>query len=79
MRFESSPADETAGEGEEAFVDLVVAVGSDEESAAVVEPGEGAFDDPALLAEPRAVLGLASSDHWLDPRFQSSRRYLSWS
>ncbi len=48
-------------------MDVVAAVGADEESAAVVEPGEGAFDDPAVTAEPRAVLGLSSRDHWFDP------------
>ena len=50
-------------------MDVVAAVGADEEAAAVVEPGEGAFDDPALLAEPGAVVGLASGDHWFDPAF----------
>jgi len=48
-------------------VDLVAAVGADEEPASVVQPGEGALDDPALLAEPRAVLGLAAGDDRLDP------------
>jgi hypothetical protein len=47
-------------------VDVVAAVGADEESAAVVEPGEGAFDDPAVAAEPGAVLGLTARDHGLD-------------
>ena len=47
-------------------MDVVAAVGADEESAAVVEPGEGAFDDPAVAAEPGAVLGLAAGDHGLD-------------
>ena len=56
---------QAAGEGEEGFVNVVAAVGADQESAAVVEPGEGALDDPALAAQPRAVLGLAASDHGL--------------
>jgi hypothetical protein len=47
-------------------VDVVAAVGADQESAAVVEPGEGAFDNPAVAAEAGAVLGLAASDHGLD-------------
>jgi hypothetical protein len=42
------PADEAAGEGEEAFVDVVAAVGADEQPAAVLEPREGALDDPTL-------------------------------
>jgi hypothetical protein len=47
-------------------VDVVAAVGADEQPAAVVEPGEGALDDPALVAEPGAVLCLAASDQRLD-------------
>jgi hypothetical protein len=47
-------------------VDVVAAVRADEESAAVVEPGEGALNDPALGAEPGAMLGLAAGDHGLD-------------
>ena len=47
-------------------MDVVAAVGADEESAACVEPGEGAFDDPAVSAEAGAVLGLAASDQRLD-------------
>jgi hypothetical protein len=47
-------------------VDVVAAVGADEEAAAVVEPGEGAFDDPAVAAESGAVGGLAASDDRFD-------------
>jgi hypothetical protein len=47
-------------------VDVVAAVGADEEAAAVVEPGEGALDDPAVAAEPGAVFGLTASDDRLD-------------
>ena len=60
------PADEAAGEGEEAFVDVVAAVGADQEAAPVVKPGEGALDDPAVAAEPGAVLALPASDDRLD-------------
>ena len=66
MSLQLLPADEAAGDREEAFVDVVAAVGADEESAAVVQPSEGAFDDPALAAESGAMLGLAASDRWLD-------------
>jgi hypothetical protein len=48
-------------------VDLAAAVVADEQSFELVEPGEGAFDDPAVAAEPRAVVGLASCDLWRDP------------
>jgi hypothetical protein len=47
-------------------VDGVGAVGADEQSAAVMEPGEGALDDPSVAAEAGAVLGLAAGDHRLD-------------
>jgi hypothetical protein len=47
-------------------VDVVAAVGADEQAAVVVEPGEGALDDPAVAAEPGAVLGLAAGDDWFD-------------
>jgi hypothetical protein len=47
-------------------VDVVAAVGADEEAAAVVEPGEGSFDDPAVAAEAGAVVGLAAGDDRLD-------------
>ncbi len=41
-------------------MDAGAAVGADQESAVVVQPGEGALDDPAVAAEPGAVLGLWS-------------------
>jgi hypothetical protein len=47
-------------------VDVVAAVGADEEAAAVVEPGEAAFDDPALAAEAGAVPNLAAGNDRLD-------------
>jgi hypothetical protein len=47
-------------------VDLVAAVVADEQSLVVVQPGEGALDDPADAAEPGAVLGLTASDLRLD-------------
>ena len=46
-------------------MDVVAAVGADEEPTAVVQPGEGALDDPAVTAEPGAVFGLAAGDHRL--------------
>jgi hypothetical protein len=47
-------------------VDVVAAVGADQESAPVVQPGEGALYDPAVAAEPGSVLGLAARDDRLD-------------
>lgn len=40
---------------------------ADEQALEVVEVGEGALDDPADAAEPRAVLGLAAGDLRADP------------
>ena len=48
-------------------MDLVTAVVADEQPFELVEPGEGAFDDPAVAAEPGAVLGLAAGDLRGDP------------
>lgn len=48
------------------MVSLVAAVGADEEPFVVVEPGEGALDDPAHLAEAGAVLCLTACDHGRD-------------
>ena len=50
-------------------MDFVAAVVADEQSFEVVEPGEGALDDPAPPAEPGAVLGLAASDDGFDASF----------
>lgn len=47
-------------------MDLVAAVVADEQAFVVVQPGEGAFDDPADAAEAGAVLGLAAGDLRLD-------------
>ena len=43
-------------------MDVGAAVGADLESATGVEPGEGAFDDPAFLSEPGAVRLVAAGD-----------------
>ena len=64
---EPPEADEAAGEGEECFVDFVAAVVADEQPFELVEPGEGALDDPAGTAEAGAVLALAAGDLWSDP------------
>ena len=45
---------------------FMATVGSELEPTAVVEPREGAFDNPAVAAEPGVVLDLASCDHRLD-------------
>ena len=47
-------------------MDVVAAVVADEQSFELVEPGEGALDDPAVAAQAGAVLGLASCDLWGD-------------
>ena len=43
-------------------MDVVESVGAQQEAAAVVEPSEGALDDPPVAAEPGSVLGLAAGD-----------------
>jgi hypothetical protein len=48
-------------------VDVGAALIADEQAAALVQPCEGAFDDPAVAAEPRAVPAEAACDYWFDP------------
>lgn len=43
-------------------MDFVATVVADEQSLVVVQPGEGALDDPPHPTESGAVLGLATSD-----------------
>ena len=60
--LESPEADEAAADREEGFVYLMAAVVAHEQPFEVVQPGEGALDDPAGTAESRAVPGRAPSD-----------------
>ena len=39
---------------------------ADDQALEVVQPGEGALDDPAVAAEAGAMVSLAASDHRLD-------------
>jgi len=50
-------------------VHLGAAVVADEQPFEVVEPGEGAFDDPAVAAQAGAVFGLAACDLGFDAAF----------
>lgn len=54
--------DEAAGEFEEGFVDVGSAFPADAEAFEAVEPGEAAFDDPAVFAQSDAVEGAAAGD-----------------
>jgi hypothetical protein len=47
-------------------VDVGAAVVADEQSFELVQPGEGALDDPAVAAEPGAVFGVAACDLGFD-------------
>ena len=52
-------ADQDTPEREEGLVDVGAAFVADAEASELVQPGDGALDDPALPAEAGAVLGLA--------------------
>jgi hypothetical protein len=71
---EELEADEAAADREERFVDVVAAFVADAQAAVLVQPGDRALDDPALLAEPGAVRRLGSGDPRLDAARRSSRR-----
>ena len=57
-----APADEGAGEMQQASVQVGVALVAGPESFELVEPGEGAFHDPAPGAQARAVCGAPAGD-----------------
>ncbi len=48
-------------------MDVGAAVVADEKSFELVQPGEGALNDPAVPSDARAVFGLATSDLGGDP------------
>ena len=60
--MELPEADQAAGEVEQRFVGLGGAFVADVESAVLVEPGEGAFDDPAPATKPGAMRGRSPRD-----------------
>jgi hypothetical protein len=60
-------------------VDFGAAVVADEQPLEVMEPGEGALDDPAGAAESRAMLGLPAGDLGFDATAAEFAPYLSWS
>jgi hypothetical protein len=49
------------------LVDVGAAVVADEQPLELVQPGEGALDDPAVATEAGAVLGVAAGDLGSDP------------
>lgn len=59
-------ADQAAGDREECFVDVGAAFVAESQAAVLVEPGDRSFDDPALPAEPGAVVGLQAGDLGFD-------------
>lgn len=69
MVCELALADHGAAEQHERHVQAGIALVADPQPAQVVQPREGALHDPAFLAEARAVLGAASSDHGLHAAF----------
>jgi hypothetical protein len=50
-------------------MDVVAAVGADQQSTVIVQPGEGPFNDPPLPAEPRTMAGLSAGNGRLDTAF----------
>src|SRR5215467_6170575 len=61
-RLQPPVADEAVSECEEGFVHVVASVVTDEQPLVVVQPGEGALDDPADTTETGAVSALAAGD-----------------
>jgi hypothetical protein len=57
-------------------VDVGAPVVADEQSFELVQPGEGALDDPAVAAEAGAVLGVAACDLGFDAALAELARRL---
>jgi hypothetical protein len=61
---QAAPADQDAGEADEAVVDVQASFPAHGESSELVQQGEGLFDDVAQLAKTLDSGGLASRDDW---------------
>jgi hypothetical protein len=59
-------ADERTAKGTERFVDVLAALVSDGEAAELAQPGEGAFDHPAMAPKPFAGVDPCAGDPHLD-------------
>ena len=60
------PADEREGKGEKGAVELGPSLEANEQSSELVQPGEGALDDPAIATQAGSVRILATGDLWSD-------------
>src|SRR5690606_7254853 len=58
--------DEAGGEAEKGFVDVVSSFPADTQAAKAVQPGDGAFDDPAEGTQARTVRLAAFRNHGPD-------------
>lgn len=64
--LEEVEADERATELEEGIVDVIPALVADDEAPHLVQPGDGALDDPAVTAQPLGGVHLRAGDAALD-------------
>ena len=60
--LQEAPADEAAAELHEGFVDIGTALKADPESSELMQPGDGALDDPAGYAQTAAMFGVAAGE-----------------
>ena len=65
--FHGSEAYESCGEDEEGSIEVGVSFVADDETPELVDPGEGALDDPAVSSEALTALDAAAGDAWHDP------------
>lgn len=63
---EDIPADESAAEFQERFVNVGPTIEANAKTAEVMEPGVGPFNHPAEFSEATAVFGAAPRNDWLD-------------
>ena len=60
--MQGSEADDGCGEDEEGAIEIGVSFVSDDETSELVDPGEGPFDNPSVLAEMGAAFDAAPRD-----------------
>lgn len=66
-RFKYPEADKGCDEDGEGSVDVCVSFVADNGAPKLIDPGEGALDNPAVSAEPLAALDAAAGDAGHDP------------
>ena len=64
--LDKAPADEGTAQGQESLMDIGPALITGAQTFELMQPGQGAFDYPAIAAQARAVWSTAATEHRFD-------------